>query len=226
MNNFLNHKTYDNTTPPLIYLYMVKDNLSPYDDLINNIPDTNKYVYTLNINQEPFEQVIGYNGQLTATVTLNGEEVIVPLTWSSSDTAKATINATTGAITLVASGTVIFTATMTNNTAIFDTVSVVVKASPTTIKQIIITPDQTEILQGKHVDYSVYKYTNDVIGADTFTITASGVPLEYYSLVVSTGNAFKVTCLKYYATNPLVITCTSNLDATSETISIVLKGVW
>ena len=55
-------------------------------------------------------------GTLTAAVTYEGEDVAgATVTWSSSDTDIATINASTGAVTIIATGEVTFTATYAGN---------------------------------------------------------------------------------------------------------------
>lgn len=225
INNYLHLHTIENESTPLVYLVMIKDNINVEDDIVNNIANANQYSYTLSINEEPFEQIVGYNGQLTATVKLNDDVVTVPLLWESDDISIATID-NNGNFTLLSVGTVVFTCKMQDNINIRDTLNVVVSNTPVVTEQIIITPNQSQILQTKFVDYNVYKYNNDIVMPDTFTITVSGVPSDHYILDVIDGNNFRVINVKMYVDNALHVKCVSNIDASEAYIDISLKGAW
>ena len=88
-----------------------------------------------------------------------------------------------------------------------------------------ILPDVTSILQGDTQQYSVFHYVNSVPDSTTFTITASGVSSNYYTLTVVDGNHFNVTNLQM-STTKLIVTCTNNTDQSTIQISITLKGLW
>lgn len=225
INNYLHNNTLDNDSTPLIYLTMIKDNISAEDDVLNNIASINKYQYTLQINEEPFEQSIGYSGQLTATLKLNNDVVFQPLIWSSSDISIATID-NNGNFTLLSNGLVSFNCRMQNNPIINDFINVTVVPIPIANEQIIISPNQLQIIQEKYVDYTVYKYNSDVQMPDTFTITATGVPSEYYIFNILSGNSFRIINVKMYTNAVLNIRCVSDLDSSEASINISLKGLW
>ncbi len=83
------------------------------------------------------------------------------------------------------------------------------------------------ISEGDLQNYTVYNY--DATGNQTndqFTITASGVPNDYYSLHVNSGNSFTVNCIKMYEDNLLTVTCTNQTDNTQVQLQIQLKGLF
>lgn len=91
--------------------------------------------------------------------------------------------------------------------------------------EIKITPEATKILLGETIDFSVYSYINGVAQADTFTITASGVDENLYTLTVVDGNHFALLSLGQSDT-PLTITCIDNATAEVVTVDITLGGAW
>jgi hypothetical protein len=225
VNNYLHTYTLDNDSTPLIYLSMIKDNISAEDDRLNNVANVNKYQYSLNINEEPFQQSVGYSGQLTATLKLNDNVVLLPLVWSSSDVSIATID-NSGNFTLLSNGNVSFGCRMQDNPIVNDSLTVTVVIIPVPESQIIISPNQLQITQGKQVDYTVYRYDNDIQMPDTFIITATGVPSGYYILNILSGNSFRISNVKMYTDAVLHIKCVSNVDSSEADIDISLKGLW
>lgn len=218
----------DFSSPYLMTLILTKDNESPdvMDDFSNGIANNNKYSYVLNINQNNFTQNVGYTAQLTHTLTLNGFSDSSSVVWSSSNTSIGTVNSSTGVINLLSVGSVVFTCKMQDNITTSDTVTVTVNATLPVVKVVRINPQVTNLLQGDNQIYTVYKYKDNVVQADTFTITASGVPSTNATLTVISGNSFKVTNIKSYSLADMVVTCISNTDATSGSVSIKIKGMW
>jgi len=93
------------SSPYFITIIMQKDMEAIDDDLINSIANANSYQYVLTINQSSFTQVVGYTSTLTADLVFNNEEINSPnLIWTSSNVAKATINSSTGVVSLLSSG--------------------------------------------------------------------------------------------------------------------------
>lgn len=220
--NFLNTNTFGGN-PPILELIMYKDQESDFDDLINNIADANKYVYTVDINEMISEQEVGFSGALTTTVKLNGSIVNESVLWTSSDTDIATIDNDTGLFTLLSTGTVTLTATLVGNIVSDSiTINVVEIVTPDVVN--IISPNVTKILLGKTQTYSVDSMYNGVVGLDTFTITSSGSPSDCYILNIIDGNTFSVTNKKM-TTIPLVIQCVNNTNASSVSITIKLASI-
>lgn len=96
--------------------------------------------------------------------------------------------------------------------------------TPTTSTQKIL-PDTLTIPINSTQEYTVYNYINGVASGDTFTITASGIPAEYYTLNIVGGNSFSVTALK--ANNlPLLVTCTNNITFAKIERHLTLTKGW
>jgi len=217
LNNFANDG--------VLTLSVSKDSIAEDDDLTNNIADTNKFVHAVSINQNNFEGAIGYTGQLTATVTINGVVQSKTLEWISSDPALLTIDSG-GNYTMLSDGSVTVTCRLLDNNTAYDTIDIEVSAAPVVEDQNIISPAVTEILQGDTQLYSVYKYESNLVQADTFTITTSGVPIANYTLSITDGNNFSIKNLERYDESVLTVLCTNNVDATSVSIDIHLEGLW
>lgn len=222
INNFLFNQTYDNNSNPLLRLYLKKDGIAEDDDFDYNIANVNKNQFLLTINQDSFEQSVGYSTTLTANVKQNGEIVNQPITWVSSTPSVATIDSN-GILSLLSVGTTSITASMTNNLNIIDSIVVNVTNPITPSKVNMITPNVTEIKQNQTQNYSVFAFLNNIVQADTFTITATGDSTKY--ILNTNSNGFSVKSLGYSPT-PLVVTCSNNIDATQVQISIQLKGYW
>lgn len=223
VKNWDNLQTLDNTSPPIIKLSVEKiaENLLT-DDLVNDIADAFVSNYTIEINQADFSQSVGYSGTLTATVKLNGEIVSEPVTWVSSDVSVATIGATSGVVNLLASGSVNFTVSMTNNSSISDFITVNVSA-PANVYTVVFNPIVTSIKQGATQAYNVVLKKDGVTQANTFTFAGSGAAIDTYALTVVDGNNFTIKSNKQTST-PLVITATSGIY--NDTLSITLAGIW
>ena len=90
------------------------------DSYVLNLPVTVRDVYQVTISPKSATLMAGNQQAFTATLTRNGSPVTglsaTDFTWSSSDTSKATVNAS-GQITGVAAGTVTITVTYTPSAA-------------------------------------------------------------------------------------------------------------
>ena len=215
---------FDNNIIRLIMeLDVVNDDL---DDLANNIANVNSYDYQININEESFEQIVGYTDTLTYNLTLDNEDVAKDTEWVSSDESIATID-NNGNIQLLAVGTVTFTVRMADNTDVSDTLTITVVGTLPSTESNQILPNVTNILQGDTQIYTVCKYVDNVANSDTFTITVNDITdaSYYYTLNIIDGNTFCVTSLRYLPTD-LIVTCTNDNDATTTSITINLKGLW
>jgi hypothetical protein len=216
VNNFIDGNT--------IKFSMFKDIIADDDDLVNGIANATTNTYTLSINQNNFQQIVGYTSTLTATLKLNGEVVTEGLTWSSSNVSKATINSG-GVFALLATGSATFTCSMTGNASVVDTVTVTIAASPSTVKENRINPQVTSILQNNTQVYTVYQYVNNVKSSSAFTFAVSGANSSKYAFTTINGNGFSVKSLGYHATK-LTVTCTNVSDSSTATIEIQLKGLF
>jgi len=214
----------NNFVDGLLEFYMESADVSEYDDIINNIANNTDNVYTLEINQDSFNNIIGYSSTLSATVKLNDDVVSKSVIWSSSAPTKVSITSA-GVITCLALGSAVITCKMADNVLITDTITITVVASTTPIEEIRILPSITMITQGDTVNFSVYKYLNNVQQVKTFAVTASGVPNSYYNLINVDANHFSIQNLQRYITNDLHVLCTCD-DGTTASFNITLLGLW
>jgi hypothetical protein len=208
----------------LLELYMESTASSEYDDLVNDIAYDVVNVYSLTINQDDFNQTVGYSSTLSAVVKLNGTIVTENVTWSTSDATKVSITSG-GVIACLAEGFCTITCSMADNPLITDTITITVVAVTTPVSEIRISPATTEILQGDTVIYTVYAYENDVQQADAFTITTSGVATSKYECTVISGNSFSVRNIETDDT-ALTVLCTNDVDDSTKTLSITLGGLY
>lgn len=229
-NDFIADNTFDVTSAPLLHLTLFKDEVNlAKDDLVLGIADAYSNIYTIAIDQIPFNQVVGFTTTLTSTIKLNGVVVTnQPVTWSSSNPLVGTISSTTGLINLLAIGSVTFTATMTNNSLILASISVTVASAPVVDTfDVRILPLVTKLLQNNTQIYQVALYKNDVQQPDAVVCTASSsIPNTgvYYTFTQDNANQFTVKNLKYYSNSPLVVNCVSGIY--SKSITITLGGVY
>jgi hypothetical protein len=218
-NNMLqNGIVSDETT--LLYFDLFLDTIQPNDDLVNNIANATEHVYTITILQDVTEQVGGFNGQLTAQVTLNGQVIDKTVTWSAN--AYGTIS-TTGAYTLTGAvgNTAIFTATFGDVT---QNVSIAIVSSVTDTYDIVINPLITELLQGQSATISAYLYKNGVQQSDVVTATISGADSSNCYVFAASGTNIWTLTNNLVSTLPVSIVFTSG--TTSETISVKLLSIF
>lgn len=223
--NSLNNPTYDHDAP-LLYIVLGTDEINTaVDDTVNNIANATEVSYSLNIKQNNFQQSVGFVGKLDASVFLNGEFVVTPVVWSSSSPLIGTVDSN-GNISLLTLGQVVYTCSINGNPLVFDTVTVDVVAIPVVVSQTILLPEDTTILQGQTINYSVYKYISGNPNSDTFTIVASNAPTANYALTILTGNTFSIKNNLRYKSGYLIITATNDTTLEVTTINLTLGGVF
>jgi hypothetical protein len=208
----------------LLEIYLKSTEISVYDDLVNDIADNIIRIYTLEINQGNFNNIIGFSTALSATVKLNGEVVSEAVTWSSSAPTQVSVDSN-GLITCLEIGSATITCQMTDNPSISDTITITVVAETTPVEEIRISPAVTKIFQGDIQVYTVYKFINGEQQVDTFTITTSGVATSKYKAIIIGGNSFSIENIEQSDT-ALTVRCTDNIDSSYKEIIIELGGLW
>lgn len=230
INDFTNTETYDNSSAKVLTLDLIANYVNDeLDDIINGIADVNTNVYSIALSSGSISGSTSGSAALYTTILYNGDTVLRNITWASSNTAIATVSASSGSaiVTFVSDGTCEITSTITNNPA-YDTCWVTVSASPATNSKVLISPNTNYILEGSSQQYSVYLYENDIQQADTFTITCTSgsVPSTNYTFVQDDDNHFTVTNILRYLTDHLTIECTSASVVDTTTFDIYLRGAW
>lgn len=208
---WLINKIQDMQQEGMILFYMVKDLIQADDDFTNMIASTQKYNYQLEINQSDFQQSIGYTTQLTATLTLNDVASNKDINWKV-DSGLATID-NDGNLELLSDGSVVVTAYLAENENIYDTINIVITATPSSTEY-IISPEDLSIKLGRTKAFTLYKYQNNVPQSIAFipSIISTDVPSKDYELVMVDGNNFTIKCINTN-TNDLVIRFTNTVDA-------------
>ena len=227
INNFLNRKTSDNTSAGFITLSMAVDYVNEEeDDLVNGVANhIFDNAYTIELNQTTITGSATQTRTLQAVVRLGTSIVNRTVTWSSSDTTKATVNSS-GVVTFVANGSAIITCSLENNPSVYDSCAVTVSATPSDVYQIVYTPEQNNVLESTNVTWTFTLYKNGVAQADAFTFVLNPrtVPSTKYTYLVVDNNNFIVQNLGKYVDDYLTVTATSG--AYSKALNIFLRGVW
>lgn len=92
---------------------------------------------------------------------------------------------------------------------------------------IVVTPNVSEILEGKTVNFTIYKYLNGEKQEDEFIFEIKDVPKENYDFNQISGNEFSLTNNHQYSINPINISIV-NKDNVNEKINkyVWLGGLW
>jgi hypothetical protein len=224
LNDFRNNETYDNGTARILTLDLIANFVNnELDDITNGIADVGTNVYTITLDKTSASGAAASAIQLTPSITYNGKSTTRTVLWTSSDTAKATVNSS-GLVTLVANGTATITATIDGNPA-HTHCAITVSASPSVESVIKITPDTNYILEGATKSYTVFLYEDDVIQSDTFTITCDNhsVPAGNFTFSAS-ANGFTIVNKLKNVDSYLTVSCV--VGSITRTFKIYLKGAW
>ena len=114
-----------NQTPTLLYLDLYLDEIHDKDDIENGLAYNGEYEYAIQIDAENMELTNGSSGTLSATVTLNGEEVERNVVWTTSDENTVSIDLA-GKYTVVGSSgsNATITATLDGNIDVTSTITI------------------------------------------------------------------------------------------------------
>lgn len=90
----------------------------------------------------------------------------------------------------------------------------------------VISPNTNDILEGDTQIFTIDRYIDGVAQGDVYSVHASGVPNENYTLEILGNNSFSVTNNKEYAKGSLTISCSNEITGEVSTIDIWLVGGW
>lgn len=218
----------------LLYIDLYADTLQPSDDVINGIANATDYQYAIELQPDITEQIDGFEGQIVATVTCNGEVVDRDVEWVGNEFVTISED---GSYTL--NGTIppsndgeddkgddepvekiaVITATLKGNPNVTASCSIKIVDEIEDTVDIIIDPLFSEVRQSLPQSFSVYLYKNGVQQDDAVTCTTSGLANKYFTLTQD-GHDF-VLAVKDISPTPLTLIFT--VDEYSETIDVLLK---
>lgn len=224
LNDFQNMQTFDNASAKVLVVDMAANFIdNQLDDVANGIANVYKNTYTLVLDKTIASGSPGGMVKLTGAVTLNGTSVDRNLEWNSSNTIIATVSS--GCVVLKATGSCVVTANIENN-SVSASCAITVSGSPAINNTVKITPDKNYVLEGSTTTYAVYLYKNDVLQADTFTISCNGnaVPSTSYTFLQTDGNHFSILNNTRDLNSYLTIQATSGSNA--KTFDVMLRGAW
>ena len=224
--NFNNLTTLDNMSVGLLRLsFEIDYTNNATDDIVNGIADYIQNTFVLTLTETTVSGGAGQTVQLHPTLTRNGETVSGTYVWSSNDTAIATVNSA-GLVTFVAEGSCTIRCSLSGDALVYDTCGAATEAAPVDTYQVVFTPNQNYVLEGKETTWSVFLWKNGVQQPDTFafTLDANTVPSSHYTYTVVGGNSFKIKNYEMFLTDTLDVQAVSG--AYSMTTSITLRGAW
>lgn len=187
-----------------------------------------EHVYTLEIlNGNNLQIAQSQSLTLNVEVRDNGEIISTPpLSYYSSDENIATIDSS-GVVSILTTGTVIFTATMSSDEIVNDSITVEIIADEQNNFTYVFTPSmlpKDEIIIGQTKDYNVQQYNNGDPIDQTFTFSIIGDPTSYKFTVID-GNNCRIEALKSGYTITLKAVDNNNTANVAEQV-IALKNLF
>ena len=227
INDFTNTETYNNNSAQILTLDMVANFINQEtDDVVNGIADVYTNIYHINLSSGSISGSAMSTYQLTSNVTYNGDSVVRPMEWASSDTKIASVSGS-GLVTLISNGNCIITTAIVNNSASASCL-VTVTPTPTINNEILISPNTNYVLEGSSETYSVYLYQDNIqkSGSFVFTCNGSNVPSTNYTFTQTDGNHFKISNILRDVNSYLTVTCTTGSTLISKDFAVYLRGAW
>ena len=143
-------------TPTLLYLDLYLDEIHANDDIANQLADNGEYQYAVEIDSADMELTNGATGVLTASITLNGEEVNREIIWSSNDSNIVTIDRQGNYQVVGTDGQYCtITATLQGNSSVAASIKIAVVGTESLQAKIVLDPSFSKIRQYETVDFAV-----------------------------------------------------------------------
>lgn len=202
-------------TPTLLYLDLYLDELHANDSIENQLADNGDYQYTIEIDSADMELTNGATGVLTASISLNGEEVNREIVWSSNDSNIVTIDSQGNYQVVGTDGqSCTITATLQGNTSVTTSIQISVVSTETLQAKIVLDPSFTKIRQYDTVDFAVkasygsqlYEPSDVVISLSENSVVLSN---QYLSIQGSQGN-YQITGLQIAPTLQILYVSVQN----------------
>lgn len=186
------------TTPTLLYLDLYLDEIHAEDDIANQLADNSAYVYTIEIDSMNMELINGATGSLTASVSLNGEEVNREIVWSSSDLNIVSIDSNGNYQVVGTNGqSCIITAMLQGNNNVTSSIQINVVESEVLQAKVILEPVFDNIRQYESIDFNVQaSYGGQIYNPNTITLSLSQnniVTSNEYLLIKDNKGIYQIT---------------------------------
>lgn len=199
--------------------------LEDRDNLQLGIADYYTNQYSIEINQEDFiKQIIGFKGQLTATIKKNEEKVIdIPIVWKSEDENIVTIDSE-GNYELIGNvdDKTLITCYIEGNETVSDNITIEIVDTLLPIKTLEIYPNIKELKQNFEQEFICSVYENGDKQTDSVSCVPNWVDDHYYTLEQTT-NGWKIKNV-HSCPNKLELTFASG--DLIETMEIKLGGLF
>lgn len=187
-----------NQSPTLLYLDLYLDELHDKDSIENNLAYNGEYNYSVQIDADDMALVNGSNGTLTATVTMNGEEVDSTVDWASSNTSVVTINEAGQYQVVGYAGTsATITATLQGNPHVTSTVEIQVVDVESVQPLIVLNPAFTKIRQFDSISFTIeVVYGTTIVVPEIVQISleeGNQVLSNQYLTITESGSQYTIT---------------------------------
>lgn len=202
-------------TPTLLYLDLYLDEIHANDDIANQLADNGEYQYAVEIDSADMELTNGATGVLTASITLNGEEVNREIIWSSNDSNIVTIDRQGNYQVVGTDGQYCtITATLQGNSSVAASIKIAVVSTELLQTKIVLDPSFSKIRQYETVDFAVkasygsqlYEPNEVVVSLSENSIALSN---QYLSIQGNQGN-YQITGLQIAPTSQTLYVSVQN----------------
>lgn len=202
-------------TPTLLYLDLYLDEIHAEDDIANQLADNGSYQYVVEIDSADMELTNGATGSLTASVSLNGEEVNREIMWSSSNSNIVTIDSNGNYQVIGTNGqSCIITAMLKGNVNITSSIQINVVESEVLQPKIILEPIFDNIRQYESIDFKIQvSYGGQIYTPNTISLSLSQNNIvtnnEYLSIKDNQG-IYQITGLQISSNPQILYVATTN----------------
>lgn len=217
-------ETFDANSIKFVKCYVDNDLVNEYDNEELQVADYKDYNYSVNV----INNLIGTKngvGTLTATVSLDNEEVNENVYWYSSNEDIISIGKDTGNYQMNNSGKATIYAKMINNENFYSKINVEVSDEQLNIYKNMISPKVDYIPLNNTQEYEVYETLNGNKTDTQFEIKVFGMKDKYYTFNKN-GNVFKIKNILQNENDLLQVECTNLRDNSVAKLEIELGGLF
>ena len=188
-----------NQKPTLLYLDLYLDELHDKDDIANNLAYNGEFNYSISIDSDNMKLQKGANGNLMATVTVNGEEGSSDVVWNSSDPTCVIISEDGQYSVIGNTGTsAVITAVLKGNAQVSANITIEVVDSELVQAKIILSPAFDKIRQYETLTFNVEvlygaKVLANVDGIKLSLAENEEVLTNQYLTIVSDNSQWQIT---------------------------------